>query len=843
MGSQREPKKRIVPKEGCKETPGPSATGVDANIGVNLDYESLTKNNSSMFCVDYSKNGRAKCKKCNKTISKSELRIGKSISFKSISYLKYFHVECAFKLFERARSLDSIFTSIDELDGFNDVSLEDQSLLKGKIKECEADISRIQSLMKKQTKKEVSTSNKAIESSKKLHPSQKSSIRVFYTNADQLTLTKRSELIYRINIHKPLFVAVCEINPKNNNNVNAIEYMIPGYTLRHVNIGEGSGRGTAIFTKNELNPSISEVKTEFNEAVVLEVKLRSGDYLCFSCIYRSPTNSPDTATNCCRLNQLIKDISRNKRYSHVCFVGDFNYKHINWETWSTSKSKDSEEEKFLDALKDSFLFQHVTQPTRHRGSDEPSILDLVLTNEEMQISNIEYQSPLGKSDHSSLIFDFHCYTETKKLTESYNYNKADFDAMRCDLETTNWANTMIEIAKNETVENFWILFKEKLYSLRDKFVPKIRDTGKPHWSSKGNVPLDDITRNAIKDKLKCHRQWLRSRSEAEKDSNRVRFAKARNKVKNLVRLAKKKFEKQIADNAKSNPKPFWAYARQKLKTRSGISPLRQDPNDPTTLKYSSKDKANILQNQFCSVFSNESLDDIPVFRPRTTESITKINISTETIVKNLKALNANKSVGPDGLHAVLLKELASQVAGPLKALFDMTLAKGKLPSDWKMANIIPIFKKGSQNIAENYRPISLTSTLCKMMEHLIREAIMKHLTEHKLLSPKQYGFVSGRSTTTQLLYFIDKCANFINEGNVVDTIYFDFAKAFDSVPHQRLLLKLDAYGIKGDVFNWIKDFLVDRKQTVSVEQETSETCAVRSGVPQGTVLGPTLFVV
>ena len=159
MGSQREPKKRIVPKEGCKETPGPSATGVDANIGVNLDNESLTKNNSSMFCVDYSKNGRAKCKKCNKTISKSELRIGKSISFKSISYLKYFHVECAFKLFERARSLDSIFTSIDELDGFNDVSLEDQSLLKGKIKECEADISRIQSLMNKQTKKEVRTSN------------------------------------------------------------------------------------------------------------------------------------------------------------------------------------------------------------------------------------------------------------------------------------------------------------------------------------------------------------------------------------------------------------------------------------------------------------------------------------------------------------------------------------------------------------------------------------------------------------------------------------------------------------------------------------------------------------
>ena len=105
----------------------------------------------------------------------------------------------------------------------------------------------------------------------------------------------------------------------------------------------------------------------------------------------------------------------------------------------------------------------------------------------------------------------------------------------------------------------------------------------------------------------------------------------------------------------------------------------------------------------------------------------------------------------------------------------MTLDQGVLPDDWKLGNIIPIYKKGPKKIAENYRPISLTSVLCKMLEKLIRSHVMKHLVDNKLLSPRQYGFISGRSTTTQLLYFIDKCINMISEGNVVDTIYFDFA--------------------------------------------------------------------
>ena len=642
-------------------------------------------------------------------------------------------------------------------------------------------------------------------------------------------------------MHRPAIVAVCEVKSKRKVVKNIEEYNISGYTLRHANLDKEYGRGIAVYTMKDLDASILQIECKVDEIVQIDIKLKGGDCLSFSCIYRSPTKTENSEKTFAEINNFISNIARSDKYSHRCIVGDFNFKAINWRLWSSSKDESSQEEKFLCILNDSFLHQHVREATRWRGSDEPSVLDLVLTDEATQVSEICYDSPLGKSDHSVLVFDFKCYTDRQKQPKTFNYPKGDYKSMIKEIEDSNWVNRVNEMALSCTPNELWLEFKKKLQYLRNKFVPAVNKTG-THWSSKGSVPLDEKTRDLLRKKNKLFKQWVRASSEGnEKELARLSFVRTRNKVKNVVRSAKRSFEKQIAQNSKWNAKPFWAYTRRKMKTTTGVSPLLADVTDPDSLKFTAFEQAAILQKQFLSVFTDEPDGELPTMSEPTAK-ITDLSVTVDCVKKLLEKINHNKSVGPDDLHPMLLKELSCCLSEPVAILFNLTLKFGSIPDDWKTGNIIPIYKKGSRKIAENYRPISLTSVLCKIMEKIVRTHLMKHLIDNKLLSPKQFGFISGRSTTTQLLYFIDICIDLISEGFVVDAIYFDFAKAFDSVPHKRLLHKLASFGITGNTFDWIKSFLTGRKQYVTVNGVSSDSANVLSGVPQGTVLGPILFV-
>ena len=280
-----------------------------------------------------------------------------------------------------------------------------------------------------------------------------------------------------------------------------------------------------------------------------------------------------------------------------------------------------------------------------------------------------------------------------------------------------------------------------------------------------------------------------------------------------------------------------------MKTKSGIAPLLEDNSNKSSLKFGDDEKACILQKQFTSVFTKEPPGDVPSLGKVTESLLPDIVITEKMIEEEIKLLKTSKSPGPDDVHPLMLIQLVSYLKNPLAYLFNRTLVTGEIPEDWKKGNISSIYKKGAKNRAENYRPISLTSIVCKLMEKFIKQAVQDYLIENDLLSKIQHGFISGRSTVTQLLRYLDECIEQICDGSVVDAIYLDFSKAFDTVPHRRLMSKLESYGITGKVQGWILSFLSGRSQTVKVNNDESPPAPVISGIPQGSVLGPLLFVI
>nr|XP_047124238.1 uncharacterized protein LOC124806963 [Hydra vulgaris] len=282
--------------------------------------------------------------------------------------------------------------------------------------------------------------------------------------------------------------------------------------------------------------------------------------------------------------------------------------------------------------------------------------------------------------------------------------------------------------------------------------------------------------------------------------------------------------------SKKNPKQVYAYINSKLKAKDHIRAISIENNEIST---DSQVIANQLNRFFNSVFINESLTNMPTCENITEKICPTPLFNEKDIKKRLLNLNVHKSPGIDRIHPMFLSKCADSLARPLCMIFNQSFLTGTLPTSWLKANITPIFKNGDRLNAGNYRPISLTSVVCKVMESIVKDTIMNHLNKNKLLIPEQHGFIKSKNCVTNLLETLDIITESINCGKCVDVAFLDFSKAFDSVPHSRLLLKLKSFGIVGKLLQWCKAILANRKQRVVLGLFESEWETVRSGVPQG----------
>ncbi|CAB4025778.1 Hypothetical predicted protein, partial [Paramuricea clavata] len=324
-----------------------------------------------------------------------------------------------------------------------------------------------------------------------------------------------------------------------------------------------------------------------------------------------------------------------------------------------------------------------------------------------------------------------------------------------------------------------------------------------------------------------------------KETDWSKFKTAKKQLsKNLKSARDTYLSGYLTDTMQENPKAFWSYIKRLRQDNPGVEDFKMD----NELISDAGLKSEVLSKQFASVFTTENVENIPTPGSNFTLAIGNIVITVKGVEKQLASLDAKKASGPDGIPPWFLKEKASQIAPILTDIYQESISSGSLPGKWKEANVCAVFKKGKKCDPGNYRSISLTCIASKVLEHIVHSHLMKHLERHRILIDNQHGFRAKRSTETQLICTTHDITNAIQQNKQANLAILDFSKAFDKVPHQRLLTKLEYYGIRDPLQEWFKSFLIDRSQVVVCDGATSTPITVTSGVPQSTVLGPVLFL-
>lgn len=636
-----------------------------------------------------------------------------------------------------------------------------------------------------------------------------------------------------VSLHKPHVMAlnetqVCE-------GADPLDFHMPGYRLLPL---FSPHRGLALFIRNDVayqyQEQFSVTDAEFSSLWV-KFKIRS-HVLHFCFLYRSPNlGRISTFDKLDMLSDSISNILKNYPDSEIVVAGDFNIHNIGWLCHS---SHTSPEGLYVELFAESNnLTQLVKEPTHIPCVDgqNQNILDLFLTSHHEKY-DVSVSAPLGNSDHCTISAAFSytsCNNASPKAPKRlvWLYEKANWKELNNFFNNFNWKLCFL----NKNINAAAKMVEEMILLGMRSFIPNKWISIKP----KDNSWFNATCKKAVRSKEEAFKKW-RLVKNAHTELLRKQ---ARNSCKAILKRQKFLYEQRLRTKVlecHKGSKSFWSFVKRvKNQTSCSIPTLFKDDQIFTH----SVDKANLLARLFAANSSlPESSQPLPEI-DNVSCVMPKIHFRTRAVKRVLANLNINKSSGPDGISAHVLKKCASTLARPLRILFNISYTTGEFPSSWKIANVQPVPKKGVTSNPANYRPIAICSTLSKVMESVINFHLMRYLELNRLLSDRQYGFRGGRSTGDLMAILTEKwnqCIHLFGESKVVA---LDISKAFDRVWHGALVSKLIAYGVGMDFARWVTSFLKDRSICVLIDGVASHKHSINAGVPQGSVLSPTLFLI